>query len=502
MTYSELLTRSHSIAATLITSGASPSSKIVVIMEPSFDWITSILAIWRIGAVYIPLDICTSRIRLQTMMHDCKADIILADSSTDSVARKICISNCKVVSVPSMKNEGSVVQTTENVNGDAIILYTSGSSGAPKGILLKHEGLCNWMEHSAQICGLAGTEVVLQQSSMSFDMSITQIFLALCFGGTVQLIPRDLRCDAREIVRFIVAGGVSFTSATPSEYLSWLTYGPIDNLRSSSWRTALSAGEPVEPSLLGLFASFGKNDLRFFNSYGPTEITLVASAIELPIGSTREFSKSPITAGYPLPNYSIYVLDDNLQPVPVGVQGEIFVGGAGVSSGYVGAAELTAEMFLEDPFVSSGRRQKERHMMHRTGDLGRWTPQGTLVVEDRIMGGTQIKLGGQRIDLREVEAALITTSGSKLSEAVVSFRGEAAQTSESLVAHVKVSPDHLEEVNEQWLMTLPSLLPLPRYMWPSVVIPLDSLPRTVSGKLDRRAIESLELPQGTMVDRS
>lgn len=495
MTYFQLLARSHEISTALTTSGASTSSKIVVFLEPTFDWIASILGIWRIGAVYIPLDICTSRIRLQTMIHDCKADIILADSSTDNVAHELCISHCKVVNLSLMKVEGSVVRTTDNTKGDAVMLYTSGSSGTPKGMLLKHEGLCNWMEHSARVCGLTGAEVVLQQSSMGFDMSITQIFLALCFGGTVQLIPRDLRGDAQEIARLIVSGEVSFTSATPSEYLRWLTYGLTDDLRSSSWRTALSAGEPVETSLLDLFASVGKGDLRFFNSYGPTEITLVTSAIELPIGSRHELSKGGITAGHPLPNYSIYVLDDNLESVPVGVQGEIFVGGAGVSSGYVGNAELTTERFIEDPFVSTCQRQNGWHMMHRTGDLGRWTAQGTLVVENRIVGDTQIKLRGQRIDLREVEAALITASDGMLTEAVVSVRGGAAQTSEILTVHVKINPDHTEEVDEQWLKTLPSLLPLPRYMWPATVIPLDNLPRTTSGKLDRRAIESLELPK-------
>lgn len=493
MTYAQLTTRSYALAAALMRSGVQIGSRVAVLLEPNCDLIVSILAIWRVGAVYVPLDLSISQKRLEIIVGDCNASIIVANDDTEGVARMLCTKSIVVVNMSTMSVETPVAMSTVNTEDAAIILYTSGSSGVPKGILLNHEGLRNWMEQVAEMCDLTEDEVVLQQSSIGFDMSVTQIFTALCLGGTIQLVPQDIRGDAQMIIQLIISGGVTLTSATPSEYVSWLTYGGDERLRQSSWRRALSAGEPIELGLLDLFISTGKDDLRMFNSYGPTEITLVASATELPLRSG--LSRDDITAGYPLPNYSIHVLDDNLRPVPVGVQGEIFVGGAGVSSGYIGNPKLTGEKFVINPFATPDQKRQGWTVMHRTGDLGRWTAQGALVIESRISGDTQIKLRGQRIDLREVEIALIASSKGVIGEAVVSVRRETAQNLDVLIAHITFNPGRSEQTDGKLLAMLPSMLPLPRYMWPGAIIPIDHLPRSASGKLDRKTIASLELPQ-------
>lgn len=497
-TYSQLISRSHNIATALAASGAKARFRVVVLLEPTFDLIAAILAIWRIGAVYVPLDTTLPEKRLDAMINDCNASTIMISNDTEIIVAGLRIDGRPIVNVSLVDVETLSMIPTIDAEDDAVILYTSGSSGVPKGILLQHEGLRNWMEQVAEMCGLTDHEVVLQQSSTGFDMSVTQIFTALCLGGTIRLVPQPIRGDAQMIVQLIISGGVTFTSATPSEYLSWLKYGQNDNtnhLRRSSWNRALSAGEPVQSSLLDLFASVGKSDLLFFNSYGPTEISLVASATEIRIQSSGQHSRQDITAGYPLPNYSIYVLDEQLRPVPIGMQGEIFVGGAGVSAGYIGNTELTGKKFVANPFCTPHYEHNGWTMMHRTGDLGRWTRQGALLIESRISGDTQIKLRGQRIDLQEIEVALLVASDGVLSEAVVSVWRETTQNSESLVAHVTFNPGRSKEAKGQFLAMLPSMLPLPRYMWPAAIIPLKSLPRSTSGKLDRRAIASFELPQ-------
>ncbi|KAI0013521.1 hypothetical protein F4779DRAFT_640909 [Xylariaceae sp. FL0662B] len=495
MTYSELAQRSHDIAAALKTLGVVAGSRIALLQEPTFDWIASILGILRIGAVYVPLDLCTLRQRLGVIINDCRPSIILTDKDAENEARELSTHDIQVVNVASIPAAASTTPIPVRVNDLAMILYTSGSSGVPKGILLRHEGLRNWIEQAGGMCDIEDDEVVLQQSSSSFDMSFTQIFTALCFGGSVYLLPRSLRGDAHAITELIATGKVSFTSATPSEYFSWLKYGLKDQLLESSWRRALCAGEPVDSALLGLFASLGKGDLRFFNSYGPTEISLVATAVEINI--KRDFipSTKDIVAGYPLPNYSVYVLDANHRPVPPGVQGEIYVGGAGIAAGYIGNPSLTTEKFIADPFAPPEYRSQGWAVMHRTGDLGRWRQDGAIFVEGRILGDTQVKLRGQRIDLREVEVALIKASHEMLGEAVVSLRHEVSQECEVLVAHVKFESGISEQSQGQCLRTLAHTLPLPRYMWPAAIVPVDHLPMTSSGKLDRKVIAELTLPK-------
>ncbi|OTA98397.1 hypothetical protein M426DRAFT_17460 [Hypoxylon sp. CI-4A] len=497
MSHLVLARRSNDVAAALQGVGAIAGSRVAVLQESTFDWIASIIGIFRIGAVYVPLDVGTSRERLKAIIKDCQPTFILSDDDGINTAKDLCLPGMRAINVEFLEVATFQVPITADGNDLAMILYTSGSTGTPKGILLRHEGLSNWIEQAAEMCHLSSDEVVLQQSSPSFDMSFTQIFVALCFEGSVYLVPRCLRGDSHAIVEIISAGSITMTSATPSEYSSWLKYGLNDRLRNSSWHRALSAGEPVESGLLNLFASLDKPGLRFFNSYGPTEISLVATAMELEIKTASRSVGTDIAAGYPLPNYSVYVLDRNLQPVPVGVQGEIYVGGAGVATGYIGNPSLTAEKFVIDPFASPEYISRGWTVMHRTGDVGRWKQDGTVVIEGRISGDTQIKLRGQRIDLREVEHAIITASGGMLSEAVVSVRKERKQGQEVLVAHVKFSSKTQEKTPEEYLEALSRALHLPRYMWPAAMVVVDHLPMTSSGKLDRRVIASLPLPQSS-----
>lgn len=510
-TYGDLLGRANSIAAQLKAAGVSSGSRVGVLQEPNADWVASILAVMRIGATYLPLDLCTPWARLAVMVNDCKAEALLVDADTRRHSSELRRPEMLVVDVSELPRTGGnaddQVPASCTPEMTSMILYTSGSSGTPKGIMLHHEGIRSWLEPLAVLYGMRGgsDEVLLQQSSQGFDMSIMQIFTALCHGGRVYLLPRDHRGDARAIGEAIVRHGVTHTYGTPSEYTSWLRYGNTEELRSCAWKNALVGGEPLGRALLKDFALLGKGDLRFHHMYGTTESTFCATVMELPYAQELHAADTTQLCSYPagvaLPNYSVYILDELRQPLPRGLQGEIYIGGGGVAQGYLNNPDLTADKFLEDGFASAADRARGWAMMQRTGDLGRWSRdeghEGAVLIEGRISGDTMVKLRGLRVDLREVENALVHAAGGALGDAVVSVRRSSPQAPEFLVAHVVFDHafSHEAGAREGCLRRTRAALELPLYMRPAFIVPLDRLPAMASGKLDRRAVGAMALPQ-------
>lgn len=372
-------------------------------------------------------------------------------------------------------------------------------TGVPKGIVLRHEGFRNWAEFVPPLYKAGeGPETVLQQSSIGFDMAYLQAFFALCHGGTVCIAPWAKRVDAGAITDIIAAEGVTVTSGVPSEYMNWLRYGNQEALaQATQWRTILCGGEPGTNTVLELQVLLGPQlPPRFFHMYGPTETSITSASIELFYG--RDNAEA-LTVGGPFPNYGVYVLDDQLRPVPAGVQGEIFIGGAGVAAGYLGNGSLTAERFVQDPYAPPSFRARGWSTMHRTGDNGRWHEDGDgLLIEGRRSGDTQHKLRGLRIDLQEVEKVMLKEAGRVLSQVTVKVRRTSPDSPEFLVAHAQFHPKHCPpdvQEQQQFLNALSSHLPLPQYMWPAMSVPVQELPMMSSGKLDRRAIAALPLPE-------
>lgn len=247
-TYSELMNLSSSIAAAITLSGAS-ASRIALLQEPSPRWVASIIAVMMTGGVYLPLDLSVPRVRLAAIVKDCNPSLILVDDSSKTQLRDLQQPALSVINVSVLEPKETISLVKATTHGEAMILYTSGSSGTPKGIMLQHEGIRNQIEVTEEVYGI-NTEVVLQQSASSFDLSYSQIFTALCFGGSLYLLPRHLRGDAYIITEIISSENITYTSATPTEYSSWLRYGEATSLQHSSWRTALCAGEAVPMSLL------------------------------------------------------------------------------------------------------------------------------------------------------------------------------------------------------------------------------------------------------------
>lgn len=517
ITYSQLMAMAAAVSTALAASGVSTRSRVALLQEPSALWIASILAVLRIGAVYIPLGLSAPWPRLAAIVKDCRPEVVLVDETTEGQAPQLHCDTTAVVNVsalPLTDSNPNLVPIEATTAGQATILYTSGSTGSPKGIAAHHEAIRNYVESTVKLFKLGRGDVVLQQSTSTFDLSYAQVFAALCVGGCVLPLARRLRKDPWGITTLIASEGVTFTFATPTEYSSWLAYGHPDLLRASKWRTAQSAGEPILRSLVSLFADLEKQDLRLFNTYGPTETCVVATIAQLEYReqTTHLATFNTHCGGHgrldasaqfrPLPNYFIYVLDQQLRAVPPGVQGEIYIGGAGVSTeGYVNDPSLSSQRFLPDPFCSPQFRSRSWNRMHRTGDLGRWTHSGTLAVEGRVVGDTQVKVRANRVDLQEVEAALLDAAGGRISEAVVALCQTDSNNHDAfLVAYCVLKDQYQTHANpsrrDELLLSLVALPHLPSYMRPTIAIPLSphELPRTVSGKRNRKAIAALPIP--------
>ena len=392
-TYAEILTNASAVGATLQEAGATIASPVAVLLEPSHAWVSSLLGIMRTRPVYLPLDLSLPWARLAAMVHECQPNIVLVDKDSKQYVSKLERSEMHVIDVSSIELQDKSIGISVSPDDPAVILYTSGSSGTLKGIILKHEGLRNWTEPSAESFNI-GREIVLQQTSQTFDLSLIRVFTALRFGGSLSIIPRHQRGDANTISKTIDDHGITFTGATPSEYTTWLHYDKRNLLHSSAaWKTALCAGEPVSSSLVAYFASLGRTDLTVYNVYGATETSFPCTATQVRLNT----SYGPIAAGRPLPNYSVYVVDDQLRPIPVGMMGEIYIGGPGVRLGYFNHPDLASARFVPNAMDKPKDDVSNWKNMHRSGVLGRWLDDGQLLVEGRI--DTQVKLRGLYIDL-------------------------------------------------------------------------------------------------------
>ena len=491
LTYSQAAARANAIAAALVGANVVGGYKVAVFQEPTADWICSLLAIFRVGAVYVPLDLRTSLPRLAKIVSQCTPNLILAHNSTIADVPALGAVKTKTIDVSAVPRfNDDPLPNRALPSSPAVILFTSGSTGVPKGIVINHSSLKNQMEsYSREWNVAAAATMVLQQSAFSFDFSIDQIFSALANGGGLFVVSATQRGDPMEITKLMVDEGVTYTSATPSEYLMWTQYGSPNLKSCSRWQYAFAGGEPLPEILVQDIKGLDLAGLHFFNNYGPAEITVASTKMEVPYNTMVPGELAP--AGFMLPNYSVYILDKGLNPLPVGFPGEIVIGGAGVSSGYVNNEALTKAKFIPDIFESSEFKINGWRTMYRTGDRGRLRADGALICEGRIDGDTQVKLRGFRIELGDVESCILQAADGALTDAVVSLRDH--DDVQFLVAHVIFAQRFPAEARDSFLRRLPSLLALPQYMCPAKIIALDRLPLTSHLKADRQTIKALPL---------
>lgn len=492
LTYSQMAQRVRQIELALLQPGEK-LERVACYQQPTVDWICSLLAVWSAGATYVSLDSRLPVSRISTLLDLSKPSAIICCPETHEVISTVAI-DCRVLDVQNLPRvDGALFnsKTRAALDCPALIIFTSGSTGTPKCVEICHNSLANVIQGSlARHCREGESLIALQQSAVSFDLCFGQVLMGLCSGGSVVVASRDQRSDPQEICRIIRDESVSFVIATPSELAHWFRYGKAELMEAPNLRYAFSGGEALPCTLKTSFRQLNK-DLKLVNVYGPAEATVWCTTAEIDY-STKEEKETAIPVGRPMANCGVFVVDKDLKPVPSGVSGEIAVTGAGVANGYFGQDVLTRVSFLVDSLTPTGYFMEgaKKALMYRTGDSGRFGGDGQLYYEGRIEGDTQIKLNGIRIEMHEVESAILRASRGVLASAVVSAR----RNPDFMVGHVEFEPGYYgPQEQKKILESLLSRLPLPKYMCPALLVPLDRIPVNAHGKTDRLAVQALPL---------
>ncbi|KNG88685.1 hypothetical protein ANOM_003106 [Aspergillus nomiae NRRL 13137] len=504
LTYSQLMTRVNVIASELRSMGVGPGSRVCLFQHPTAGWISCMLAIWRLNATYVPLDLRNPLPRLATIIQACQPQAMVCHDDTEAdVHRVSCPSSIHILNTSRLRYDTAIpiLENQSTPEACCAVLHSSGTTGQPKGICLRHSSLRNAIEGDIQQSRL-GSETALQQSALTFDLSLMQALTGLATGGRVIVVPRALRGDPVELANAMLEGKVTYTVATPSEYATWLSYGGETLKEATNWRIAYAAGEILTRSLGLEFQRLGIPGLRLFNVYGPSE-TLASHSTEVQyqdLDPLRD-TEGTYSVGKPLPNYTTYIVDKQMRPVPQGVSGEVLIGGAGVGLGYLNLGPATEEKFIPNSHATQEDLDRGWTHMYRTSDRGRLLPDGTLAIEGRIDGDTQVKLRGIRIELQDIEHGILQASRGTLIKAVASLRGEADTA--FLAAHVEFDPSHWGK-RESLLEQIRASLTLPQYMWPAIIVPVEQIPLNIHGKVDRHAVKALSItvPKRTTEDSS
>ncbi len=487
ITYRELNQRANQLAHHLRRLGVCPEVLVGLLMERSLEMVIGMLGILKAGGAYVPLDPAYPQQWLSVICEDADLQLIvtqerwtqLADESTDHVLNLDGM--CDLIAEESSQNLTSGA-TAENL---AYVIYTSGSTGKPKGVMIQHSSLVSYCAAASVEYGLGAADRVLQFASISFDASVDEIFPCLMCGATLVLRDNPMLESTSVFLNKCRYWGLTVLSL-PTAYWHQLTEQIRDENLSvpSSLRLIIIGGERAQPELLKLWQEQVGQSVRLINAYGPTEATVGATTCDLSnVLATDGRREVPI--GRPIRNVQTYVLDNDLNAVPIGVSGELYIGGAGLARGYLHRPTLTAERFIEHPFDSTpGAR------LYKTGDIARYLPDGNLEFLGRL--DEQVKVRGYRIEPGEIEAALKRNPAVR--DAVVIPRDE--ETGEKrLVAYVVPDQGQLPSPRE-----LRSFLQeqVPYYMLPSRFVLLERLPITPSGKIDRQALPA---PNGDEAQR-
>jgi amino acid adenylation domain-containing protein len=490
LTYSELNASANQLAHYLKDLGVGPEGLVGICLERSIEMVVAVLATLKAGGAYVPLDPTYPESRLAFMLADSGVQVLLTE---DRLLKRLPEYSGRIVrrgdqniqiSDTALINEASRENLSESPAAEhvAYVIYTSGSTGNPKGAMIEHRSLVNFALAAAHAYEISPRDRVLQFASLNFDTSAEEIFPALCSGACLVLRTDAMISSARDFLGGCDEFGVTVLDL-PTAYWHELTDEICaDKLAlPQSLRLLILGGEKALPERLASWQALDDaGAVRLVNTYGPTEATIVATMSELSAGGTRapqQLAEVPI--GRPIANALVYVLDPLLRPVPVGIPGELYLGGAGVARGYLRRPDLTAEKFIPNPFShEAGQR------LYKTGDVVRYQSDGQLQFIGRI--DHQVKVRGFRIELEEIEQALRTNE--RVSDAVVLVT-EDAGVDKRLVAYV-VSARGAESTGSDLRESLTSRLPA--YMLPSAFVMLDALPLTPNGKLDRQALVRIE----------
>ena len=474
LTYRELNLRANQLAHYLQKLGVGPETVVGICVERSLEMVTGLLGILKAGGAYLPIDPTYPKERLAFMLRDSQVPVLLTQSRLlaelpEIQARVICLDqDWEVIAQESDETPNSGVRA----DNPAYLIYTSGSTGTPKGVLGLHRGAVNRFHWMWQTYPFKAHEICCQKTSLSFVDCVWEIFGPLLQGIPTVIIPDEAVKDPQLLVRNLASESVTRIVLVPS--LLRVILDAFDDLqnRLGHLNTWITSGEMISEELARRFKE-SMPEATLLNLYGSSEVSADCTWYD-----TRGAELRPnIPIGRPIANTQIYLLDSNLQPVPVGVPAELHVGGAGLAIGYYNRLELTKEMFIPNPFVSGER-------LYKTGDLARYLPDGTIEFLGRI--DHQVKIRGFRIEPGEIESALADHPGVR--QSVVALRQD-DRGENCLVAYIVPKNQGSPSISK--LVTY-LRQKLPEYMVPSAFVTLNSLPLTTSGKVDRRALPAPE----------
>lgn len=480
LSYAELEAESNRLARALRSLGVGAQTPVALRVERSHRLVVALLGVLKAGGACLPLDPAYPAERLRFMLADTAAPVLLTTGRTEDLD-DLDPAAATVVRLEDLDLRGFEDTPLAPVGGPAdaaYIIYTSGSTGRPKGVVLEHAGLANHTLAAVDLYRLRADDRMLQFSSPSFDISVEEIFATLVAGGCVVLRSAELPLGGPELVDWLEREAITVLDLPTAFWQEWvgdLTHRGLG--LPASLRHVVVGGERAVPSVYAAWRRLAGDRVGWVNTYGPTEASVVATAYEPPAGWSADGGEVPI--GRPLPGVTVQVLDPHLRRVPVGISGELFIGGVGLARGYLNAAGPTAERFVADP-------EDPRRRLYRTGDLVCWQPDGTLRYLGR--GDGQIKVRGFRVEPAEIEAALAAHPA--VHESAVVLRGAAGR--EQLVAYAVVRVGQGAEVGAELRSFLTERLPA--YLVPAVVVPVASLPLTVNGKLDPARLPEPSLP--------
>ncbi len=463
ITYGELEAAANRVANALRARGIGRGAFVGLWMARSLDLHAALLGILKAGAAYLPFDFDVPAERVAACLKDCSAAAVIVDALTAAKAGAqpaVILPFADLQDAAASSAEAPDLRAAGLSPGDpAYVIYTSGSTGRPKGVVISHRNICHYLRSVNTVYGVRADDVVFQGASVAFDLSLEEIFLPYLTGARMWIAGRHSLQEVDRLAQVMAEAGVTVMSAVPT-LLAMLT-ADVPSLR-----LIVLGGEACPPTVAARWCRPGR---RILNSYGPTETTVVATVAEVR-------PDEPVTIGQPIPNYTCYVVDESLNLVPPGAEGELLIGGPGVAGGYLQRPELTASKFIANPFRTDGPDP----VLYRSGDAVSIDAKGFLVFHGRI--DDQVKIRGFRVELGEIEARLSQCPG--IAQATVVLRQD--EGTDRLVAFLVPLP---EAGLDRAALREALLAQLPGYMVPSHFEVVAELPRLTSGKVDRKALQ-------------
>jgi len=473
LTYRELNERANQLAHFLRKHGIGTESKVGICLRRSLELPIAILAVLKSGAACVPLDPAYPKERLTYMLEDSQTSLVLTQPGllaevTDFDAEVVNLEpDWKVFASESRENPASGINP-ENL---AYVIYTSGSTGKPRGVLLTHRGLVNHNCAAANLFGITASDRMAQFASISFDIAIEEIFPTWISGGALVVREEDASLAVGDFLRWVEEKRVTALDL-PTAYWHELVRELSESNMSlpKSLRIVIVGGEKASSAALNAWRRLATGRVRWVNTYGPTETSVIVSSFEPKLS---EGIPAVLPIGRPIANTKIYILSKDLQPLPVGIAGDLYVSGPGLARGYHNRPEITAEKFINDPFAPGAR-------MYKTGDLARYLANGDIEFAGRT--DDQVKIRGYRVELEEIEAVLGSHPG--VHEVVVTAR-ENASGEKTLVAYLVPAREQVPTSSE---LRTHLKQKLPHYMVPSAFVLLEAMPKTPNGKVDKRTL--------------